>query len=55
MGFVSNRGGERREMREKGVKREKRRGKREKREEKRIGPTCHVDATLTLNGHFNIV
>ena len=33
----------------------KREGRREERRERKVGSTCHMDATLTLNSNFNIV
>ena len=44
--------------REKRNKREGSEEREEKREEggdRRMGPTCHVYATLALNGHFNTI
>ena len=41
-------------VRERKEGRERREGN-EERGERRVGFTCHVDATLALNGHFNTV
>ena len=57
IGFVSNRERERREKRreKKREKRKKRRERRDEGKERRVGPTCHVNTTSTLNGYFNTV